>query len=131
MKLEALIHQFSMRRADLEFFSPDQKGRHTALADNTHLIHFEPDQSKVGFFLYAGIIKVPQDQEPRIFKLALEGNLFHKETGGASIAYHEESQWLILQKFFEETNFVYSLFEENFNSFLKHLKHWKKKTGEE
>lgn len=131
MKLEPLIYEFSMRRTNIEFFAPDSQGRHSALVENTHLIHFETSNSKAGFFLYAGIIKVPKDQEHRIFKSALEGNLFHKETGDASIGYHEESQWLILQKFFEETNFVYSLFEENFDSFLKYLIHWKKKTGEE
>lgn len=128
MKIEAVIEELSRRNKNVEFLSSDTRGRVSAIVNNELTIYLESSRTDEGFFLYSGIIKVPNDKEHPLSVMALEGNLFHNETGKASIGYHRASGWLILFQHFTTSEMVYSIFEEQFDRFIEHVLYWKNKT---
>ncbi len=122
MDLENILIEYgkSMRLGQLQL---DSNGMCTILINDDYLVTFEKLLSQEGFYIYSSIGTIPIGKEEELSLMALKGNLFGKETGQASIGYVEQSRTLVLFEFFDQ--FIdYNLFNQKFNTFLKHLFYW-------
>ncbi|QLH36712.1 MAG: type III secretion system chaperone [Parachlamydiaceae bacterium] len=122
MDLEDILIEYgkSMNLGKLQL---DSSGVCTILI-NDNLISFEKTLDKEGFYLYASIGSLPPDRELSISLMALEANLFGKETGHANIGYEEQSRTLVLFEYFHESSLDYGLFMQRFNEFAQYLFYW-------
>jgi len=130
MKLEEILSEFS-KKEGIENLTLDSFGKCKLIIDDRLLIVFEKSLEEEGFYLYSIVTEVPLSREKEITIMALEGNLFGKETGSANLGLHSDSRSLILFDYFQESETNYSVFDGRYSSFLQHLVYWKRKTENE
>lgn len=126
MNLEYILQEFGKKNG-LGQLQLKASGKCSVVVNNHLVVTFESSLVDQGFFIYSVISEVPIEREKELYLIALKGNLFHKETGGGSIGYHESSNSLILFFYLEEEEIKYSVFEKKFENFISHLVYWKNK----
>jgi hypothetical protein len=69
-----------------------------ALAFDEVVVNFELDEEAHQLFLYASLGSVPEEVPAAFYRELLDGNLFWKDTGGATLGLDREGQRVILHQ---------------------------------
>lgn len=125
MKLEEVLAACS-KRLGLETLVLDEQGICRFSISETVKVSLERSLDEEEFYLYAPIGEMParMTEQCAIQKKILEGNLFGRATGAASIGYDPESNLLILFQGFNEFLLNPHKFFAEFELFLGFLQHW-------
>lgn len=121
MDLESLLREYARlkRLGKLEF---DSTNPFSLLINNQYLVTFERSIKNSGFFIFSSLGTIPPGSETTLGLMALNANLFGKETGRASIGYVETTRTLVLFEYFdEEEGLTFVKFNERLDEFLQHL----------
>ncbi len=122
MDLESILREYG-ERMKLGKLGLDSSGICTLLVED-HLVSFEKSLHHEGFYVYSSIGHIPSGREQELGLMVLEGNLFGKETGRASIGYVGQSRTLVLFEYFDHETTDFTNFSQRFKSFLQHLFYW-------
>lgn len=123
MKLQHLLDGYGKERG-LSALNVDESGICRVVINDSLVISIEKSFYRKGFFFYAIVGSIPIGRECEVSKMAMQGNLFGKETGTASLGFLENMQDLILFEYLEEDGVDLALFEEKFNTFTECLVYW-------
>jgi len=124
MDLKSLITQYLRLKSGY----PLQKDESIIkLQINDTVVAFEEALEGNAFFMFAVIDTVPHERELEIMREALSGNLFHKETGDASIGYDKETRTLVLFQKIPLEHMDEHKLESALTIFLAHLSYLKTK----
>lgn len=123
MKLEELLTEYCKLHGIVKFDFHESGICRLAINDFI-LINLEKSLDSSGFFIYATICNIPQEKEKQISMMALNGNLFGKETGRANIGYSEQIRSLILFEYFDESEITFKNFLERFDKFVQYVSYW-------
>lgn len=102
----------------------DSSGICTLLIEDHYLVSFEKSLHHEGFYVYSSIGHIPSGKEKDLALMALEGNLFGKETGRANIGYVSQSRTLVIFEYFDHETTDFAIFLQRFKDFLQHLFYW-------
>lgn len=123
MRLEDLLIELeqAMGLPNLEL---NQEGICHLFLNKTALVSLERSPNKPGFYLYSTVGVVPKHLEASFCLEALSGNLFGRQTGGASLGYLPPSSTLILFEYMPEAGLSLATFRQRLEEFLAYLKMW-------
>lgn len=123
MELSELLKELGAKKK-LGDLSVDKSGLCRLLVNQDQLITFEKSINKGFFYLYAAVCELKPEREKELSLIALQGNLFGKETGQASLGYLPKTRSLVLFETFEESSLTFPMFEEKFEQFVRYLSYW-------
>lgn len=126
MDLEGILLEYG-KAMNLGKLHLDLSGICTLLINDDYLVSFEKSLHHDGFYVYASIGVIIPGKEEEVGLMALEGNLFGKETGQAGIGYVSQTRTLVLFEYFDNHDTTFADFSQKFNKFLQYLFYWKMK----
>jgi len=123
MKLSELLSELGKKKG-LSPLSLDASGLCRLMVNQNQVVTFEKSINEGHFYIYAPVGEIQPGMEKEVGLLALQGNLFGKETGYASLGYLPKTRSLVLFETFEESRMSYIEFERKFEEFAQHLAYW-------
>ena len=82
------------------------------------------------FAIYCDVAPIPQRHKQRVFRLALETNLFGTEIDQATIAIDPNTDQLVMFLWLDEFTITYSEFLAHLNVFIENLQSWRTRINE-
>lgn len=126
MLLENIIESYK-KHYHLDELKLDSSGQCNLVINDDLIVTIERSIDEVGFFVYGAIGTIAVGDEQKVALMALQGNLFGKETGRSSIGYVEQTRTLVLFDYFELEKVRFNDFLIRFDHFIEHLYYWKMK----
>ena len=123
MQLSELLKELGTKKG-LGNLVLDESGLSRLIINQDQLVTFEKSINKGSFYLYAAVCELKPEREKELSLLALQGNLFGKETGEASLGYLPKTRSLVLFETFDESHLNFQEFEKKFEEFVRHLAYW-------
>ena len=88
-------------------------------------VQLEKTLEPAGVIFLAIVGPMPIHHREEIFAQLLEANLQAQGTGPACLAYERDVDWVVLNRFINETSFEIDAFEQELERFLQVLEFWK------
>lgn len=129
MKLEDLLIEFGNLKG-LGRLSLNSSGTCYLTINDTLIVSLEKSIRDHEFYLYSTVGQIPAGKEMEFSLVALNGNLFGKETGHANLGYEPNSHSLVIFERFEEDATDLHAFNDRFEEFLSYLTYWTSKLEE-
>lgn len=123
MNFDTIINEYARSHgiAPLAF---DEQGILHFLINDTIAVSIEKTLDNQGFFIYTVLGKIPAGRELTFTLATLEGNLFGKETGRASIGYDPLTHSLVLFRYFDGAYLETNTLANGFDDFLQIYAYW-------
>ncbi len=125
MKLNALLGELGekIKLNDLEL---DKNRMCRLIFDDKFVVDIEALPDEQTFFMYGVVGRVPTEEKEAFYEKLLEGNLFGKETGDASLGVDPQQGEVILFQKLNAEKLEYIEFEKHLEQFLNYMEFWSK-----
>lgn len=126
MKLEEILLEYK-KVTGSSALALDSTGICHLRVGDTLQVSLENALDGKGFFLFSILATLSPQNEASTLLMAMNGNLFGRETGRATLGYDSINKVLVLSEYFEEHTTDFYSFIERFNHFNGYAIYWSTK----